>query len=114
MPVVVAFVSQKGGVGKSTLARALAAVAAYANVKVMLGDLDLQQQTLLLWDKARKEDRVAPRIPVEAFPGMDEALARTRDADLLILDTAGRVNDETLEVARRVDLVVQPKGAERR
>jgi chromosome partitioning protein len=31
MPIVVAFVSQKGGVGKSTLARALLAVAAHGS-----------------------------------------------------------------------------------
>ena len=31
MPVVVSFVGHKGGVGKSTLARALAAVAARGN-----------------------------------------------------------------------------------
>jgi chromosome partitioning protein len=32
MPVVIALVSQKGGVGKSTLARAIAAVAARAGL----------------------------------------------------------------------------------
>ena len=42
MPVVVAFISQKGGVGKSTLARALGAVAASAGLKVRLADLDAQ------------------------------------------------------------------------
>jgi chromosome partitioning protein len=110
MPVVVAFMSQKGGVGKSTLARALAVVAARGKVKVMLGDLDSQQKTLMLWAKARKDHDVAPRITVEAFPGVDAALAHASDADLLILDTGSRVNDETLTLARRVDLVAQPTG----
>jgi chromosome partitioning protein len=95
MPVVVAFISQKGGVGKSTLARALAAVAVHANVKVMLGDLDAQQQTLLLWEKARKEYGIAPAIPVAAYSTVDEALACTADSDLVILDTAGCASDET-------------------
>src|SRR6266568_4114444 len=40
MPVVIAFVSQKGGVGKSTLARALAVAAARAGWIVKLVDLD--------------------------------------------------------------------------
>jgi len=110
MPVVVAFISQKGGVGKSTLARALAAVAAHAKLKVKLADLDPQQRTLLVWEKARKENRVAPRIRVEAFVSADEALAHAAEDDLLILDTAGRVTDATLDLARRVHLVVQPTG----
>jgi chromosome partitioning protein len=43
MPVVVAFVSQKGGVGKSTLARALATFAVAHGLRTKLADLDVQQ-----------------------------------------------------------------------
>jgi chromosome partitioning protein len=110
MPATVAFVSQKGGVGKSAMARALAVVAVNAKVKVALGDLDPQQQTLVRWNATRKEHRVSPSLSVEAFPGIDEALARTGDVELLILDSAGRVTNETLGLAQRVDLVVQPTG----
>ena len=47
MAAVIAFISQKGGVGKSTLARALAAVCAQAGLEVVLADLDPRQQTLI-------------------------------------------------------------------
>ena len=53
MPAVIAFVSQKGGVGKTTLARALAAVCSHAGLDVMLADLDPRQQTLVHWQQAR-------------------------------------------------------------
>ena len=43
MAAVIAFISQKGGVGKSTLARALAAVCAQAGLEVVLADLDPRQ-----------------------------------------------------------------------
>ena len=43
MSVVVAFVSQKGGVGKSTLARALVTSATRAGLTAKLADLDVQQ-----------------------------------------------------------------------
>ena len=52
MPIIVSFISQKGGVGKSTLARALAAVAAYG-MRVRLADLDAQQATVIEWERTR-------------------------------------------------------------
>jgi len=110
MTIVVAFISQKGGVGKSTLARAVAAVAAHGGLRVMLADLDRRQQTLLQWQKARKENKVSPRIAVAPFENVDDALAAGRNSDLIILDAPGRVDASTLAIARRAHLVVQPTG----
>jgi chromosome partitioning protein len=45
MTTVIAFISQKGGVGKSTLARALATEASKEEMKVLLADCDPQQGT---------------------------------------------------------------------
>ena len=42
---IIAFISQKGGVGKSTLARALAVEATREDLKTLLADLDPGQQT---------------------------------------------------------------------
>jgi chromosome partitioning protein len=111
MPIVVAFVSQKGGVGKSTLARALASVAALGGLDVVVADLARQQQTLLQWQKARKAERASPNISVAAFESVHEAVAAAAQADLLILDTPGHVNRSTLDVARVAHLIVQPTGA---
>jgi chromosome partitioning protein len=43
MSLVIAFISQKGGVGKSTLARGLATFASQQGLKTKIADLDLQQ-----------------------------------------------------------------------
>ncbi|MBS0270682.1 MAG: AAA family ATPase, partial [Proteobacteria bacterium] len=67
MPLIVSFVSQKGGVGKSTLARALAAVGATGRLRVKLADLDIQQQTAVRWGKARQQRAAASRVEVGAF-----------------------------------------------
>jgi chromosome partitioning protein len=110
MAAVIAFISQKGGVGKSTLARALAAVCAQAGLEVVLADLDPRQQTLVQWQKARTAQRVSPRLSVEPFDDAAEAVERADACDLLILDAPGGVNDDTLVVARMAHLIVQPTG----
>lgn len=110
MPVVVAFVSQKGGVGKSTLARALAAVAGHAGVRVFVADLDPQQSTLVRWQRNRAQNPYAPTIKVEGLQTIDEALAAAEDHELLIIDTPGNTTRATLDIARKSHLVVQPTG----
>jgi chromosome partitioning protein len=42
---IIAFISQKGGVGKSTLAQALAVEAQKKKFRVLLADCDSQQTT---------------------------------------------------------------------
>lgn len=110
MPVVVSFVSQKGGVGKSTLARALAAVAGHAGVRVFVADLDPQQSTLVRWQRSRAQNPNAAAIKVEGLRTIDEALTAAEGDELLIVDTAGNATRATLDIARKSHLVVQPTG----
>jgi chromosome partitioning protein len=42
---IIAFISQKGGVGKSTLARLLSVEATKKKIKTLLADCDHQQKT---------------------------------------------------------------------
>ena len=111
MPLIVSFVSQKGGVGKSTLARALAAVGATGKLKVKLADLDIQQQTSVRWGKARKQRGTASPIDVGAFRSFDEALADSEAFDLIIVDTPGHTSPSTGTVARASHVVVVPTSA---
>jgi chromosome partitioning protein len=110
MAAVVAFVSQKGGVGKSTLARALAALAAKSKVRTLVGDLDAQQSTLVHWESTRREKNVAPALDVRRFDGIDDALSDAGAYELLIVDTSGHASRATLDVASNAHLVVQPTG----
>ncbi|MFN0218242.1 MAG: ParA family protein [Hyphomicrobium sp.] len=110
MPVVVAFISQKGGVGKSTLARGLGAVVAHAGLKVRIADLDPQQHTVLQWEKTRRANSVAPTLDVKGYPSIHAALDDTADIELLIVDTPGRADQATLTIAENAHFVVQPTG----
>ena len=110
-PPIVGFVSQKGGTGKSTLARALAAVVGHAGLRVKIADLDPAQQTVLEWEKIRAQSRAELPIEVEAFDTAAEAIASAEDDELLIIDTPAHATRGTLEIAKAATLVVQPTGA---
>jgi chromosome partitioning protein len=108
---VIAFVSQKGGVGKSTLARALAREGAASGLRVKLADLDTQQGTAVDWHRVRLAARIEPLISIEAYATAGQALAAAPHYDLLILDGPARTSAATLEIARSSSVVVQPTGA---
>lgn len=105
---VICFVSQKGGVGKSALARSLAREAAAAAVNVKLADLDTQQGTCLDWGRDRNASGLEPAISIESYRSVAAALAVASLYDLLIVDGPARTSAGTLELARKADVVVQP------
>ena len=107
---VIAFVSQKGGVGKSTLARALAREAAAGGLSVLVGDLDVQQQTAFRWSERRAAAGLEPVVPVRVFKSSLEALAVAGEVDLLVLDGPAKASAETLSIAQQAELVVVPSN----
>lgn len=82
------FSSPKGGCGKGTLARNLAAVAAHEGLSVATADLD-PQASLTIW--ARRRPKVLPPITHYRVKWEDaDALlddAEFKDTDVLIIDT---------------------------
>ena len=65
MAQIVGFISQKGGVGKSTLARGLSREAAKNGLNVKLADLDTQQGTSVDWYRRRLDNGATPVFSVE-------------------------------------------------
>jgi chromosome partitioning protein len=111
MTTIIAFVSQKGGVGKSTLSRGLAREAAHNGLTVKIADLDTQQKTSVDWHCTRLSARIRPEVAAEAFGTAQQALKVANQYDLLIIDGPARFNAGTLEIAKIAHLVVQPTGA---
>ena len=108
---IIGLISQKGGVGKSTLARALACEAAAGGLRVKLADLDTQQGTSSNWHRRRLEAGIEPAFSVEAFKTAAQALRIAPDYDVLVLDGPARASAATLEIGRQAALVIQPTGA---
>jgi chromosome partitioning protein len=110
VPVIVSFLSQKGGVGKSTLARGLAAVAAHM-MRVRLADLDPQQASVVEWERTRERNDAGPPCEVVAYETATDAIDQSTDIELLVIDAPARTSRATLDLAQRSLLVVQPTGA---
>ncbi len=67
MALIIGMVSQKGGVGKSTLARLVAREYAKASWNVKIADLDVSQGTSFNWQARRLQHSRDPVIAVERF-----------------------------------------------
>ena len=110
MTYKIGMISQKGGAGKSTLARLFARELAKDGFAVKIADLDTQQTTCADWAADRAEAGVSPEIQVQAFGNLKTALAEAERFDAYILDGRPHSSDQTVQIARAADLVVIPTG----
>jgi chromosome partitioning protein len=110
----IAFLTQKGGTGKTTLAASLAVAAAEAGEKVIALDLD-PQASLTRWGERRTALNLATQVMVEPFerdrlPRLRAILSGLASAGftLAIFDTAGTDNSAVSLVADAADLCLLP------
>lgn len=108
MAYILALVSQKGGVGKSTLARLIAREAANGGLSAKIGDLDTAQTTSVKWAARRAAAGLKPDIRAEMLSSVKTGLAEAPNFDLYIFDGAPHSSRQTLEVAKAADMVVIP------
>ena len=110
MPRRILFTSQKGGVGKSTLARSTAVALAYTGRKVLLADFDVDQRTCVRWQAQRVARALEPRIEVEAF-SKEKKLGRVEyDYQDIVIDTRGQHDELSLDLATSADVVFLPSS----
>lgn len=110
MTYIVSLVSQKGGVGKSTLSRLIAREFESGGLKTKIADFDTQQQTCTQWAGRRAENGFAPEVQVQSFATVKTALADAMNFDAMIFDGKPNASEQTLDIARASDLVVIPTG----
>jgi chromosome partitioning protein len=106
---MVPFANGKGGVGKTALACSYAVVQAQGGADVIVTDLNDEQQTALTWARVRESNGILPRIRVEmATPR--RVLEMIGRCDLLVVDTPGWTDKNTLALAKQSTLMVIPTG----
>ena len=110
MALVIGAIAQKGGVGKSTIARAIAREYAANEWAVKLADMDLSQGTSFRWHERRLKNGIEPGLSVEQFRDVRSALKSAQSFDLLVFDGAPHSDRQTLDIAKASALVVIPTG----
>jgi len=110
---IIGVVSQKGGVGKSTLCQLIAREAAAAGKQVKILDFDIKQMSSTDWVRARLERDLEPAIEAEPVKNIEKALRHNRGYDIIVLDGAAGTPKRTAELARECDVIVLPTGASR-
>ena len=108
MGAIISCISQKGGVGKSSLARSIGVEAVKQGIKTRICDLDIRQKTSLNWSIRRKEAGFEPDIDCLVYDDLAAALSEQDDWELNILDGPARVSESTLDIAKKSDLVILP------
>jgi chromosome partitioning protein len=104
---VLAIVSQKGGVGKSTIAVHLAAEAHAQGQRVLLLDLD-PQGSAMEWASRRGDQPPDVSGANPASVGKEIERAKNEGYELVVIDTAPHADHAALQAARAADLIMIP------
>ena len=109
--ITVAFCTQKGGTGKTTIATALAVAAHQAGKKSALLDLDPQTNAVNWFDRREGDGPDVASIQPGAIPRSLDAY-RGLGMDWVFIDTPGKMDSASTEAARHADMVLIPTQAQ--
>jgi chromosome partitioning protein len=110
LPTTVSFVSQKGGVGKSSLARLTAVGGVHRGMSTLLADFDLEQLTCVEWSALRMRGSLEPTIDARPIKSLKKLRKTEEGFDLIVADTRGLAEDLSHEIAEISDVVFLPTG----
>lgn len=108
--MILSLISQKGGVGKSTLARLVGVEMARAGWRVLIADLDSAQGTSTQWHHRRVSNEFEPEIDVMRFRSVDRAAREADRYDLVIMDGPAHAERGGITMAKISALSILPVG----
>ena len=107
---IIAFMGQKGGTGKTTLAVHTAVAAGQDGHKVVLVDTDPQESATFWGDNRKAETPIVATATPNQLPDV-LAAAKAEGVTLVILDSAPHSSPNASEVARLADFIIIPTRA---
>lgn len=114
MSKVICCLSQKGGVGKSTVARMAAVAYAAAGWNTVIVDADASQETSNEWFARRMDNAKADMVDlwVQRAKGVNpvKRLVNEGAYDMIIVDGAPHATDASVMYAKQADLIIIPTG----
>jgi chromosome partitioning protein len=111
LPLVITIAGSKGGIGKSTLAIALADCWHAVGHRVLLVDADDEQRTALTWaEVAGENERDVPQVIALGDNVHTEVSRQAPSFDIVIIDTPGRNGKRTQRAMRASRLALLPCG----
>ena len=104
---IIAIISEKGGAGKTTLAVNLAVAAEAHGLATAIFDLDPRANSTVSGDS--RPTKIPAVVPAQAarLPLLLEQ-ARSNDADLILIDTAGNAEGVAGQAAQHADAILIP------
>ncbi|MBR8840463.1 MAG: AAA family ATPase [Stigonema ocellatum SAG 48.90 = DSM 106950] len=103
----IAIISEKGGVGKTTLSINLGVAAALKNKATAIIDLDPQASSSEWGDLRESDNPAIIATPASRLNNVLESASEEK-FDLIVLDTAARVESSALNAAKAADLILIP------
>lgn len=105
--MIISFLNQKGGVGKTTLSINIATALAFKKCKVLLIDADLQNSSLD-WASIRKKEGMFTVVGITKPIIHKEIKKLVKDYDHIVIDGPPRIYDVAKSAIVSSDLVVIP------
>jgi len=108
--LTISLIAQKGGVGKTSIARCLAVAFERSGVATAILDMD-PQASACLWARRRESDQ--PEVIPTVLPLLSDTLAAAEESvELVIIDTPPKNADVAIAAAKVSDLIIIPCRAQ--
>ena len=105
---VISVLSQKGGVGKTTISAHLGVIAGKHGKKVVLIDADSQGSLAAWWNARNLNDPAFANLAVEDLGNFVENEKKVGAYELTIIDTPPALTEANKHIARISDLIIIP------